>query len=815
MNRKKEQIQERREFGKASLYRRGRADSVTRLGRKLSAGENRFVCAVPSYSILFIKLPVFNCLYFYKHSSGYFLFFPASGFHYYTDGGLSSLGTEGDCWTSTPNGGNAWYLRALSHVAHLNNVARGHGFSVRCVQASALVFAFTKDTFVFFPASGNRSYSDGKLGNSGLSGYGWTSTPAGSNAWYLDVWSSNARVLDNVSGRFGFPVRCVQASAAVFAFTKNTFVFFPAAGVRRNSDGVLYYSGVEGDGWTSTPADSGCAYRFILNWGTAYMGSEATRTYGFPVRCVQASAAVFAFTKDTFCFFPAAGIRDCAAGSLANSGAEGNGWTSVPDGNNAFRLIFKSGYAYVTSVNRDYGFPVRCVQASAAVWITSIKDAKQIRYRREFGKAWLCRRGRADSVTRLGRKLSARHAFLPCAALSHVSTLIRILILTELYFYKHSSGYSFFFPASGYRSNIDGGVWPSGENGHGWTSTPDGGYAWYFRFLSDVAHVNSGSRGTGFTVRCVQASATVWFFQKENRKQIRFRRESGKACLCRRGRADSVTRLGRKFPANENHFVCAAPSYSISLIKLPVFNCLYFYKHSSGYFLFFPASGYRYFSSGSLVALGMRGYGWVSSPYDGSRAWGLFSGSDGANMYYESRGFGFPVRCVQASVTGFVLFFPASGYRGYSDGKLYYSGTNGYGWTSAPYNSGSAWGLSFYSGNAYMGYNGRGGGFPVRCVQASAAVFAFTKDTIVFFPASGFRNYSDGMLYSSGAEGDGWTSASSGSNASYLRFLSGIAHVNNNNRGNGLPVRCVQASASVFASGVNNNEIINADEGVI
>ena len=722
MNRKRKQIQERREFGKEYLYRRGRADSVIRLESNVFAGESFSACVSPSHIPYFVGTSELKRLCFYKKSSGYFYFFPASGY---------------------------------------------------------------------------RNNSDGKLYNSGTNGYGWTSTPYNSsNAWNLNFNSGNANMNNNNRGN-GFPVRCVQASAPVFAFTKNTFVFFPASGYRNGSSARLGDSGAGGYEWTSVLAEDGSSWRLVFHSGVAAVG-VLSRTYGFSVRCVQASAAVFAFTKDMFVFFP----------------------------------------------------------------------------------------------------------------------------------------------ASGYRNNVDGGVRPPGANGHGWTSTSDGGYAWYFRFLSNIAHVNSVSREAGFSVRCVQASATVWVYLEKDFKQIRFRRESGKARLYRRGRADSVTRLGRKFPANKNHFVCAAPSYSISLIKLPVFECLYFYKYASGYFLFFPASGFHYSGDGNLGSSGKEGDGWTSSPGGGDGYYLRFMSAI-AQVNTTYRAAGLPVRCVQASVTGFVLFFPASGYLHFNDGKCGGSDSLGYGWTSTPGGAGNAWYLDFFGSYARVNNYDRGHGFTVRCVQASAAVFAFTKDAFVFFPASGYRvydggalgnsgtqalawssvpsgdgayrlyssaagvfvttvprtygfsvrcvqasatvwtlqkenakqiryrresgkarlcrrgradsvtrlrrklsarhaflscaalshvsalirililtelcfykyssgyfyffpasgyrNYSDGSLRDSGAEGDGWTSASSGSNASYLRFLSDIAHVNNNNRGNGFPVRCVQASAAVFA----------------
>ena len=814
MNRKKEQIQERQESGKGFLCRRSQADSVARLERKVFASSVIAVCAAPSH-VGFVKTPELKRHCFYKKSSGYFFFFPASGYRNYSDGKLYNSGTNGYGWTSTPyNSSNAWNLNFNSGDAYVNNNNRGNGFPVRCVQASAPVFVFAKDTFVFFPASGLRGSSDGKLGWSGSWGGCWTSTSFGSgSAWLLSVAPGSAYVGTDNSG-LGLPVRCVQASAAVFAFTKDTFCFFPASGYRNYIDGKLAGLGSSGYGWSSTPVDSSTAYSLLLYSGAASMYNYV-RNDGFTVRCVQASAAVFVFIKETFVFFPASGRRDSGNGSLGYSSRYGYGWTSTPNGTSrAYRLLFFSGDAYVDSnLNYPtYGFPVRCVQASAAVWAVRKKDLKQIRYRRESGKGILCRRGQADSVTRLGRKLFANENRFVCAALSYSITLIKIPVFDYLYFYKYSSGYFFFFPAAGIRNYSDGSLRISGGEGDGWTSTPfnsdnayrfilnsgnagmgyanrdygfpvrcvqasaavftftndtfaffpasgirhysDGsvrysgteGHGWTstpfdsdnaYRFILKPGYANMGSdasRTYGLPVRCVQASALVFVSSLQIKWQIRYRRESGKASLCRRGQADSVTRLGRKLSVNETVSVCAVPSYSIRFIKIPVFECLYFCKHSSGYFFFFPASGSRNSNDGKVYGSGTAGYGWASTP-NGSTAWLLDFWSTNVRMYYYLRGNGLPVRCVQASATVFAftndtfVFFPAAGYRHYDAGNLNNSGTQALVWSSVPSGE-SAYRLYSSPTGAFVTNVQRTYGFTVRCVQASATVWAVKKENI-------------------------------------------------------------------------------------
>jgi hypothetical protein len=63
------------------------------------------------------------------------------------------------------------------------------------------------------------------------------------------------------------------------------------------------------------------------------------------------------------------------------------------------------------------------------------------------------------------------------------------------------------------------------------------------------------------------------------------------------------------------------------------------------------------------------------------------------------------------------LFLPASGYRGSSNGSLYYQGTYGYYWSSSVTGT-SAYNLIFTSGSVYPANSGsRAGGFALRCIK--------------------------------------------------------------------------------------------------
>lgn len=69
--------------------------------------------------------------------------------------------------------------------------------------------------------------------------------------------------------------------------------------------------------------------------------------------------------------------------------------------------------------------------------------------------------------------------------------------------------------------------------------------------------------------------------------------------------------------------------------------------------------------------------------------------------------------------------------------------------------------------------------------------------------AAGFRDCTTGALLDVGMQGDAWSSSSYASgnyNAGYLAFNASLVNpLNGTNRANGLPVRCVQASADPFS----------------
>jgi hypothetical protein len=71
-------------------------------------------------------------------------FSQTAGNRNYSNGQLIDVGTNGNYWSSTVNGTNAWNLNFNSADSNMNNNNRANGFSVRCLQDwySPLLFIY-------------------------------------------------------------------------------------------------------------------------------------------------------------------------------------------------------------------------------------------------------------------------------------------------------------------------------------------------------------------------------------------------------------------------------------------------------------------------------------------------------------------------------------------------------------------------------------------------------------------------------------------------------------------------------------------------
>ena len=130
--------------------------------------------------------------------------------------------------------------------------------------------------------------------------------------------------------------------------------FFPTAGNRNHSTGVL--SSVGSGGYFWLPCVSGNDAGYVYIDGTRLFLNFNARTLSFPLRCVQEIA-------DCSGNFPSAGCRHNMTGVLTNVGSEGDVWSSMRESTLGLRLIFSGAFATSYGTNRAFGYPLRCVQA--------------------------------------------------------------------------------------------------------------------------------------------------------------------------------------------------------------------------------------------------------------------------------------------------------------------------------------------------------------------------------------------------------------------------------------------------------------------
>ena len=132
--------------------------------------------------------------------------------------------------------------------------------------------------------------------------------------------------------------------------------FFPTAGNRNHSTGVL--SSVGSGGYFWLPCVSGNDAGYVYIDGTRLFLNFNARTLSFPLRCVQE-------ITDCFGDFPSAGYRVNTTGALTNVGSGSYLWSLSPSGTGAYRLYTGSSDLFLNTTNPSNSFPLRCVQEIA------------------------------------------------------------------------------------------------------------------------------------------------------------------------------------------------------------------------------------------------------------------------------------------------------------------------------------------------------------------------------------------------------------------------------------------------------------------
>lgn len=200
------------------------------------------------------------------------------------------------------------------------------------------------------------------------------------------------------------------------------------------------------------------------------------------------------------------------------------------------------------------------------------------------------------------------------------------------------------------------------------------------------------------------------------------------------------------YNSTRNHASYGALSYAAasiaSDIQTGIKNPATFYKHSSSYnYNWFQANSGKTYNlwDAACTSTGNSDNNVVKTIYDPCPIGfkmpngNVFTGFSTSNVV-GSFANGYKFKRYSGDTVG--VFFPASGYRNFSDGSLNYVGSYGYVWLSSAHSQGSAYGLSFTSGYVNLqSLNYRARGFSVRpvaddsTIQPVVIVFSFRNKT--------------------------------------------------------------------------------------
>jgi uncharacterized protein (TIGR02145 family) len=281
---------------------------------------------------------------FRDNSTGDAVFFPATGNRHFSDGGLTVVGTDCFYWSATPqsagasaglNGYNLYVNADRINPKYDNGISRG--MTIRCVkgdkgspdvygvEVGGVVWA--KSNLLTSKGFVNRSHDAGSFFQWGVS-TPWSATgdpyivgtgdttadtwPTNVTGSATDVWSA-AQDPSPAGWRIPTPAEfdVLNDPAKVTAtwlaagtpgstgitYTVNGYefadvatpanvVFFPAAGYRLDSSGVLENVGSGGGYWSGTPQSTVLGYGMGFNSGSVTPSGSYDRTYGFSLRLV-------------------------------------------------------------------------------------------------------------------------------------------------------------------------------------------------------------------------------------------------------------------------------------------------------------------------------------------------------------------------------------------------------------------------------------------------------------------------------------------------------------------------------------------------
>ncbi len=366
-------------------------------------------------------------------------------------------------------------------------------------------------------------------------------------------------------------------------------------------------------------------------------------------------------------FFPSAGYRYCATGALTDVGLNGYAWSSLPLDSGSARFRFVDSDVAFSSLQRSYGFPLRCVQAFAG----SVSGRSSSRLRGTFITRWghcrssvrwdLSGQGFREEQTRFVRVLQMTALlWVRCCVL----TVFRCVVS------KNLLGICFgwvFFPSAGFRHYSSGALTSVGAGGYLWSTFVSDCDAGYLYFSSPYAYLQFYSRGYGLSLRCVQAFANSVarnFFPSAGSLPRDTGAPTGIGSNGYGWSSVSEGASGYRFL----FYGAFAASYDSPRSYGLALRCVQAFANSVAR-NFFPPAGYRRAGGGELSSVGSWGEYWASSPI-GAEGCYLELQPTAGYLRINYRAFAFSLRCVQAfadSVSG--RFLPVCGASALRDGN--------------------------------------------------------------------------------------------------------------------------------------------------
>ena len=413
------------------------------------------------------------------------IWYPASGCRSYRYGSLSDVGSYAFCWSASPNSNYAYYMYFIydGRIYSSKHNVRAYGLSVRCVKegttpsepvAVNLSQSGTANSYIV-SSSGSYKFSTVK-GNSSESVGAVSSAEVLWETFGTDVTPNVGDLVKNVSYKDG----------EVTFQTADTFKEGNAVIASKNASGKILWS------WHIWLTDQP-AKQVYYNGAGAMMDRNLGATSATPGD-VGALGLLYQWGRKE----PFLGSSSISTSTLAKSTITWPSGVSSDSNNGTIEYAIANPTTFITSNSRNYD--------------------------------WYYTGDSSTDNTRWEESINAKSIYDPCPAGWRVpdsgdngvwpKALGSSFSFTDRSLYnstnkgmnfsgKFGSDQTIWYPASGSRSNMAGGLDYVGNSGYCWSASPrgddsDSARSLYFNGNGSVLPLSSAYRAYGLSVRCVQ-----------------------------------------------------------------------------------------------------------------------------------------------------------------------------------------------------------------------------------------------------------------------------------------------------------------------